>query len=154
MAAAQHKLSRRAVLAGACALPLARHSGLDPEPKTTAGQSMNIVATPGPTGVFMDPSFRRDDRETHDGKWQEALAGFRETDKALEALLHCRNQRVYDRALGRHSTALAHLLRISAPDLGAAAEKLDLIVRHHVFELRFAEAAIAVLRRDIRRFAA
>jgi hypothetical protein len=34
MAAAQHKLSRRALLAGACAgaaLPLSRHSGLDPE---------------------------------------------------------------------------------------------------------------------------
>jgi hypothetical protein len=36
----------------------------------------------------------------------------------------------------------------------AAAEKLELIVRHHVFEMRFGEAAIAVLRRDIGRFAA
>ena len=61
---------------------------------------------------------------------------------------------MYDRALGRHSTALARLLRIPAPDLAAAAEKLELIVRHHVFELRFGEAAIAVLRRDFGRFAA
>jgi hypothetical protein len=31
--------------------------------------------------------------------------------------------------------------------------KLELIVRHHVFEASFAEAAVASLRRDIRRFA-
>jgi hypothetical protein len=160
MVAGQHKLSRRALLAGACALPLTRHSGLDPEPKTTAGQSMNTAATPARTAVFMDSGLRRndggggDDRKVQDWKWREALARFREADETLEALVHCPDQRVYDRALGRHSTALARLLRISAPDLGAAAEKLDLIVRHHVFESRFAEAAIAVLRRDIRRFAA
>jgi hypothetical protein len=155
MAAAQHKLSRRALLAGACALPLARHSGLDPEPKTTAGQSMNAAATSARTTVFMDPGLRRDDEKSwDDGKWQEALARFREADEALEALVHCPNQRVYDRALGRHSTALARLLRTPAPDLAAAAKKLELIVRHHVFEMRFGEAAIAVLRRDIGRFAA
>jgi hypothetical protein len=147
MAAAQHKLSRRALLAGACALPLARHSGLDPE-------SMNTAATPAPTAVFMDPGLRRDDGNGRDGKWQEALIKFREADEALEGLVHCLNQRVYDRALGRHSGALARLLRTPAPDLTAAAEKLELIVRHQVFEMRFGEAAIGVLRRDIGRFAA
>jgi hypothetical protein len=147
MVAGQHKLSRRALLAGACALPLARHSGLDPE-------SMNTAATPDRAAVFMDPGLRRDDgKAPDDGKWQNALARFEQVDGEVEALVHCPNQRVYDRALGRHSTALKRLLRAPAPDLAAAGLKLDLIVRHHVFEARFAEAAIASLRKDIRRFA-
>jgi hypothetical protein len=141
-----HKLSRRALLAGACALPLTRHSGLDPE-------SMNTIATPVRTPVFMDPGLRRDDGKARDGKWQEALVRFREAEEALEALVHCRNQRVYDRALGRHSTALKRVLRAPAPDLAAAALKLELIVRHHVFEANFAEVAVASLHRDIGRFA-
>jgi hypothetical protein len=154
MVAGQHKLSRRALLAGACALPLTRHSRLDPE-------SMNTAATPGPAAVFMDSGLRRDDERGRDdgkgrdgGKWREALARFEQVDGELEALVHCRNQRVYDRALARHSTALRRLLRAPAPDLDAAGLKLELIVRHHVFEATFAEAAIATLRRDIGRFAA
>jgi len=148
MVAAQHKLSRRALLAGACALPLARHSGLDPE-------SMNNAATPAHAAVFMDPGLRRDDGKGSDnGKWQEALARFEQADREIEALVHCPNQRVYDRALGRHSTALRRLLRAPAPDLAAAGVKLELIVRHHVFEANFAGAALASLRRDIGRFAA
>ncbi|HEX8480378.1 MAG TPA: hypothetical protein VF650_00560 [Allosphingosinicella sp.] len=61
---------------------------------------------------------------------------------------------MYDRALGRHSTALRRLLRAPAPDLDAARLKLELIVRHHLFEAGFAAAALATLRRDIRRCAA
>ena len=97
---------------------------------------------------------RNDGKGRDDGKWQATLARFREADETLEALVHCANQRVYDRALGRHSAALARLLRISAPDLAAAAQKLEFIVRHHVLEMRFGEAAIAVLRRDMLRLAA
>jgi hypothetical protein len=148
MAAGQHKLSRRVLLAGACALPLARHSGPDPEPKTTAGQSMNAAATPDPATVFMDPGLRRDD-----GKWQKALSLFAQAEAELEALAHTEDD-LYGRALGRHSAALARLLRAPAPDLGAVAGKLDLMVRHQVSELRFGEAAVASLRKDIRRFAA
>jgi hypothetical protein len=33
------------------------------------------------------------------------------------------------------------------------AEKLELILRHSVFELNFGEASLAALRRDVRRFA-
>ena len=40
-----------------------------------------------------------------------------------------------------------------APDLGAVAGKLDLIMRHSVFELNFGEASLAALQRDVRRFA-
>ncbi|HLL30395.1 MAG TPA: hypothetical protein VK403_05305 [Allosphingosinicella sp.] len=116
---------------------------------------MNTAATPAPAAVFMDPGLRRDDAKVRDGaKWRDALACFEQVDREVEALVHCRNQRIYDRALGRHSTALRRLLRAPAPDLGAAGLKLELIVRHHVFEASFAQAALASLRRDIRRFAA
>jgi hypothetical protein len=56
-------------------------------------------------------------------------------------------------ALGRHNAALARLLRTAAPDHGAVAEKLELILRHQVFELSFGEASLEAVRRDVRRFA-
>jgi hypothetical protein len=145
MVAAQHKLSRRAVLAGAYALPLTRHSGLDPE---------STSPPPSPEERWIPDRVRDDEEVRRAAKWQEALARFNDADREIKALVHCPNQRVYDRALGRHSTALKRLLRAPAPDLGAAGLKLELIVRHHVFEASFAAAAIAVLRRDIGRFAA
>lgn len=60
------------------------------------------------------------------------------------------DDRLYDRALGRHNAALARLLRTRAPDLAAVARKLDLIMRHTVFELTFGEASFEALRRDVR----
>jgi len=42
------------------------------------------------------------------------------------------------------------LLRAAAPDLAGAARKLDLILRHQVFELTFGEASLAALARDLR----
>jgi hypothetical protein len=71
----------------------------------------------------------------------------------LEAVAHVEEDGPYDRALGQHNAALARLLRTAAPDLPAVAEKLDLILRHSVFELSFGEASLAALQRDIRRFA-
>jgi hypothetical protein len=144
MVAAQHKLSRRALLAGACAvpavaagegaLPFLRHPGLDP-------------------GSRFDPPGAKEsgipDQVRDDGGWEQALDRFNQADQEIEALVHCGNQRVYDRALGRHSTALKRLLRVPAPDLGAVAGKLDLIVRHQVSELSFGAASMAALRRDV-----
>jgi hypothetical protein len=79
---------------------------------------------------------------------------FEQADGEVEALVHCPSQRVYDRALGRHSTALRRPLCAPAPDPAAAGLKLELIVRHHVFEASFGQSALASLRRDIGRFAA
>ena len=144
MAAAQHKLSRRALLAGACAsavAPLPRHPGLDPG-------SMNTAATPGSASVFMDPGIRRDDE-----RWTKALALYARAEAGVEAVAHTEDDDVYDRALGRHNAAMARLLRTAAPDLAAVARKLDLILRHSVFELSFAEPSLAALQRDVRRFA-
>jgi hypothetical protein len=146
MVAGQHKLSRRAVLAGACVLPVACHSGLDPEP-------MNEGGTPASTSVFMGPGLRRDDGADRRKRWQTALARYASAQAALEAVAHVEDDALYDRALGRHNGALARLLRTAAPNLAAAAAKLDLILRHSVFELTFGEPSLAALRRDLTRFA-
>ncbi len=146
MVAGQHKLSRRALLAGACAgasVPFARHPELgsgssSPPPERATSWTLKQV---------------QGDEAARAERWANVLARFDEADKEVEALVHCPNQRVYDRALGRHSTALKRLLRAPAPDLAAAGLKLELIVRHHVFEANFAQAALASLRRDIGRFA-
>jgi hypothetical protein len=71
----------------------------------------------------------------------------------LEPVAHTEDDELYDRALGRHNAALARLLRTAAPDLAAVAGKLDLILRHTVFELTFGESCLAALRRDVERFA-
>lgn len=143
MAAAEHKLTRRALLAGACAvpvLPLSRHSGLDPE-------SMDTAATHSRTVEFMDPRLRGDD-----GQWRRALASYARAVAGLDRVAHSEDDHVYDRALGRHNRALERLLAAAAPDLRAAAGKLELIVRHSVFELNFGEAALEALLGDLRGF--
>jgi hypothetical protein len=88
-----------------------------------------------------------------DRRWEKALALYARAEAGLEVVAHSEDDRLYDRALGRHNAALARLLRAPAPDLAAAAGKLDLILRHQVFELTFAEPCLAALRRDLWRFA-
>ena len=151
MAAAQHKLSRREVLAGACAgaaaLPLPRHSGLDPE---------SILSATGEKERWTPDQARPElcRRVRGDGfAWQRALARYARAEAGLEAVAHSEDDDLYDRALGRHNRALARLLRAPAPDLAAAADKLDLILRHSVFELNFGEASLEALRRDLGRMA-
>ncbi|MGZ8285870.1 MAG: hypothetical protein ACXW27_15535 [Allosphingosinicella sp.] len=115
---------------------------------------MNTAATPVSPAVFMDPGFRRDDGEGQDdGRWAKALARFSQAEAGLEAVAHTEDDDLYGRALGRHGAALARLLRAPAPDLGAVAGKLDLIIRHHVSEQAFGEASMAALRRDVLRIA-
>ena len=60
---------------------------------------------------------------------------------------------LFDRLLGRLNRALARLLRVPAPDLPALAAKLDLLVAHQVWELRYAEPAMTALKRDAHRLA-
>jgi hypothetical protein len=88
-----------------------------------------------------------------EGRWSRSLALFARAEAELEAVAHTEDDAVYDRALGRHNAALAKLLKAPAPDLAAAAGKLELIVRHQVFELTFGAAALAALARDLRRLA-
>jgi hypothetical protein len=146
------KLSRREVLAAACAgavLALPRHC----EERSDAaiqcdasGASAAGLLPPACAGV-------RNDGAMHE-RWRKALARFARAVAELEGVAHTEDDDLYDRALGRHNAALARLLRSPAPDLAAVERKLDLILRHTVFELTFGESCLAALRRDIERFAA
>jgi hypothetical protein len=89
----------------------------------------------------------------NDGKWERALACYARAVAGLEGVAHTEDDDVYDAALGRHNAALARLLGAAAPDLKAVAGKIELIVRHQVFELSFGEAALEALREDVRRMA-
>jgi hypothetical protein len=93
------------------------------------------------------------DQVRHDERWQKALARYGRAVAGLNAVAHTENDDLYDQALGRHSAALARLLRAPAPDLAAVARKLDLMVRHTVFEMPFGVSAFAALQRDVRQFA-
>jgi hypothetical protein len=143
MAAAQHKLSRRTLLAGACAVPALRH------PELVPGSSWSPA---GEVENWLLKQVQHDGSALHD-RWQKAAALYARAEAGLEALAHTLDDNLYDRVLGRHNAALARLLRTPAPDLAAVARKLDLVLAHQVFELSFAEPCLAALRRDAWRFA-
>jgi hypothetical protein len=96
------------------------------------------------------------DQVRHDARvgarWERAAAGYARAVLGLGRVAHTEDDDLYDRALGRHNAALSRLLRAAAPDLGAVAQKLELIVRHSVFELSYGEAALEAVRRDVRGF--
>ena len=141
MDAGQHKLSRREVLAAGCAataLPLPRH------PKLLSRSS------PSPPVPHQDGVLKQ---VRHDERWRKAVALYTRAQAEIEALRHCDDDDLYDRAVGRQIATLGRLLKAPAPDLAAAASKLELIVRHAVYELRYGDAAFAVLLADLRRFA-
>ena len=142
MGAAEHKLSRREALAGACAgaaVPLPRH------PELVSGSSSS-PAVPDQDWMLKQVQ--------HDEKWQRALARYTRAEAEIEALKHSEDEDLYDRAVDRQITTLGRLLKAPAPDLAAAALKLDLIVRHVAWELRYSDAAFSVLLADLQRFAA
>lgn len=143
MGAAEHKLSRREVLAVACVAPvLPRHAGLDPASTFSAAAEKDR---------WTPDQVRGDATEK---KWQRALARYTRAEAEIEALKHCEDDDVYDRAVGRQIARLGRLLTAPAPDLAAAARKLELIVRHAAYELRYGDAAFSVLLRDLRGLAA
>ena len=99
------------------------------------------------------PDQVRHDDGGYGKKWQRALALYARAEAGVEAVAGRDDDALYDRALGRHNAALARLLRTAAPDPAAVAGKLDLILRHSVFELTFGESCLPALQRDLRRFA-
>ncbi len=135
MAHGQHKLSRRALLGGACAVvPLCRNG---------AGEwGQSHVTVPSPTGGGVAEA------------WAAALACWNESEAEVEALARSEDQDAYDSACGRHDEALAAVLGAAAPDGAAAAWKLELIAEQRVFELECWEEAVAVLRGDVLRIGA
>jgi hypothetical protein len=127
MAAAQHKLSRRALLGAACAAPILVASG------SRAGAALRESAP--------------------DRRWTGALSRYRRAEAALEKVAHTEDDHLYDRHLGQLNNALRRLLRTPAPHLAAMAAKLDLLVEHQAWELTQGDLCMAALRRDAHQFA-
>jgi hypothetical protein len=126
MAAAQHKLSRRALLGAACAVPV-----LACQAKAAA----------------LSPVAAREQL------WSRTLAHYLRAEAALETVAHTEDDHLYDHHLERLNNALRRLLRTPAPTLAAFAAKLDLLVQHQAWELTGGDLCIVALRRDAHRFA-
>jgi len=139
MAAAQLSVTRRALLAGACAVPLVRHPGLDP--------GSTYPSPLAPQGRWIADQVR------NDKAWNKALARFRAAEAALAAAAHTEDEDLYDRLGGRHERALQRLLRTSAPTVAALALKLDLALYERGGELIGDAAAMKTLKQDAHRLA-
>lgn len=140
MGAAEHKLSRREVLAAACVAPVLPR-------QCERSEATQAAVSPGSEAGLPRRSAPRNDE-----RWQKALARYTRAEAEIEALKHCEDDDLYDRAVGRQIATLGRLLKAPAPDLGAAARKLELIVRHAAYELSYGEAAFAALIGDLQRF--
>ena len=139
MAVAELIVSRRALLAAACAPLLSRHPGLDPGSSSFLSETQSRWI-PG--------------QARNDEKWQKALARYRAAEAALAAAAHTEDEARYDRLGARHDSALKRLLRTPAPNLAGFAAKLDLAVDHQAWELTGGEACLAALLGDVRSLSA
>ena len=145
MAVAELNLSRRALLGAAFAVPLFRH------PELVSGPT--FFPSPVPGASWTPARVRPDDRaERRAGKWQAALAHFRNAEAAVAAAQGADDD-LFDRVLGRFNHALRRLLRAPAPDPAAFAAKLALAIDQEIWELTGGEACLAALVRDSRRLA-
>jgi hypothetical protein len=124
MAAGQLSLTRRALLAGACAAPLT--GGLANEAPQAAGG---------------------------EARWNSVFGRLREADALLTAAGKTQDEKLYDRLGARHDAALKALLRTPAPHLAALAFKLDLLIAEQAWEITGGELCLAAIRRDAHRFA-
>jgi len=162
MAAREHKVSRRVLLGAACALPVLSavegplippvlspskgHPGLDPG---------SIFSLPPQKGRGIPDQARNDEGEGQSfvvTNWDRALTRYRQAEAALAAVDGA-DEALFDRLVGRLNRTLARLFRTPAPNLPALATKLDLLIAHQVWELRYAEASMTALKRDAHRLA-
>jgi hypothetical protein len=140
MAAADLKLSRRALLGAALAAPV-----------LSAVEGPVLSKVEGPA-AFTAPEGALQGHFVVT-KWDRALARFRAAEAGLAAVAHSEDDALYDRLLGRFNRALRALVRAPAPDLLAFSAKLDLAVDHEVASLTGGEGCMAALKRDARRLA-
>lgn len=133
MAAGQHKLSRRAVLGAAVALPVAgAASPLLPSDNLSPWQrALTAYRT-------AEAEMRAYEGLTAGAPWEEQAA--------IEA--------AYGERLDAMYGALRRLMRLRAPDLSALATKIVLAVDHEVATLSGGEACMSTLKRDALRLAA
>ena len=128
MAAGQLSLTRRALLAGACAAPL-------------AGGGAGIVADGG--------------QQVSEGeeRWLSALRRLNQAEALMIQADDRQDERLYDRLGARRDAVLKALLRTPAPHLAALAFKLDLLIAEQAWEITGGELCLAAIRQDAHRFA-
>jgi hypothetical protein len=127
MAAGQLSLTRRALLAGACAAPL----GGGPDDVTDQVRG-------APDG---------------EGRWDSALRRLSQAEVLMIQVDDTQNEGLYDRLGARRDAALKALLRTPAPHLAGLAFKLDLLIAEQAWEITGGELCLASIRRDAHRFA-
>ncbi len=136
MAAREHRVSRRALLGAACALPLGCLPGPDP------GSSL------------LSPASERrwpPDQIRQDEAWRRNLARLRRDEARLRALEGDPDEDRFGDALVVFNHSLKKLLRTPAPALPALLLKIELAVDHEVADLIGGKACLAVLKQDARR---
>jgi DNA-binding FrmR family transcriptional regulator len=132
MTHAQHKLSRRALLAGVCAAPA-------------------LVVAPAPAWGAPPVALPSPEDAARAAAWAKAVARLERAQGVLDALGATADEEAYDAAVGRQNAALARVLRAAAPDLAAVGAKIALIAAEQAWELSFGAAAFARLGADVRR---
>lgn len=134
MAVADLNLSRRDLLGAACAVPV-----------------LSVVE--GPVAAAAPAAARsRPADEKRLARWSAALARFRGAEAAL-AVADGADEDRFGRLAERCDAAMCRLLRTPAPHAGALALKLELTVRHLVWELTGGDACLAALLGDAHRLA-
>jgi hypothetical protein len=134
MAAAEHKLWRRAVLGAAVALPVAGAS-----PALARTRSGGSPAWERALGAYRgaEAEMRAYERVTAGAPWEEQHAIEEGYGDRLDAMY----------------AALRKLMRLRAPELPALATKIVLAVDHEVATLTGGESCMATLKRDALRLA-
>jgi len=130
MAAREHRVSRRALLGAACAVPAwpGLRAGL------LSAVEGPLVRHPELDSGSIPPPARPSTRWTlkqvqGDEAWRRNLALLRHAEARLKALAHEPDEDLYDNANAVFFHALKKLVRTPAPDLPALALKIDLALR-------------------------
>jgi hypothetical protein len=140
MAAAQHKLSRRALLGAACAAPFAAEAlPATVHPEQASSEVETRVEGP-PLALT--------------SAWNRALSRFQRAEAAVAALEGTPDDDAFNRAADAHDRALERLLLAPAPDIAALAEKLRQTRLNQAWELPSGDALTEALEHDASRLAA
>jgi hypothetical protein len=132
MADAQLKLSRRSLLAAACASPLAATRPVRSERSRGPAPSAAEALLPA---------------------WTRALTDYRRAEATVAALEGTSDDDAFNAAADTHDRALERLLLAPAPDLPAFAAKLRLARGHQAWELAQGDALMQAVEQDALRLA-
>jgi len=148
MAGGQLSLTRRAVLAGGCAVSVG--ADVAGRGRFESGSGSGVPGGLPHQGWTPDQAWGDG---VGVGRWRGAFERYRIAEAAVRAAGGGGDEAGFDRAVGRFNAALKRLVRTPAPDLRALALKLDLMLEEELWELTGADRCLDALRRDAHRFA-